>query len=255
MTYDNSIKKIAELYDARITSTKDAVKAAGQWGSDDFVPLICKEICSKIKLKQSDTILELGCGSGVLGNWIIDKCSKYVGIDLSSKMLNHFLNNSNKALDLIQGTTDLTAFKDNSFDIIILNGVTMYFSNEILANTLKEMKRVVSPSGVIFIGENIVPSGYFWEFVWFQNLSPTKQRLLLPYVKFRKWLAKNPKFAGKWKSIHNEISPKLIKEFFSDFDVQQTNAAAFTVKKQQLGSKYKGNRRADFLIKFRGKII
>ena len=26
MTYDNSIKKIAELYDARITSTKDAVK-------------------------------------------------------------------------------------------------------------------------------------------------------------------------------------------------------------------------------------
>ena len=127
MTYDNSIKKIAELYDARITSTKDAVKAAGQ--------------------------------------------------------------------------------------------------------------------------------GYFWEFVWFQNLSPTKQRLLLPYVKFRKLHAKNPKFAGKWKSIHNEISPKLIKEFFSDFDVQQTNAAAFTVKKQQLGSKYKGNRRADFLIKFRGKII
>ena len=255
MTYDNSIKKIAELYDARITSTKDAVKAAGQWGSDDFVPLICKEICSKIKLKQSDTILELGCGSGVLGNWIIDKCSKYVGIDLSSKMLNHFLNNSNKALDLIQGTTDLTGFKDNSFDIIILNGVTMYFSNELLANTLKEMKRVVSPSGVIFIGENIVPSGYFWEFVWFQNLSPTKQRLLLPYVKFRKLLAKNPKFAGKWKSIHNEISPKLIKEFFSENDVQQTNAAAFTVKKQQLGSKYKGNRRADFLIKFRGKII
>ena len=74
------------------------------------------------------------------------------------------------------------------------------------------------------------------------------QKLLLPYLKIRKWLSKNPKFAGKWKSIHNEISPKFINDFFSDHDVQQSNASAYSVKKQKLGSNYKGNRRADFLI-------
>ena len=129
----------------------------------------------------------------------------------------------------------------------------------LLDSTHAEIKFIIciptSSSGIIFIGDNIIPSGYFWEFVWFQNLSSTTQQFLLPYVKLRKWLAKNPKFAGTWKSIHNEISPKLIKEFFSDCDIHQTNAAAYTVKKQQLGSKYKGNRRADFLIKLRGKII
>ena len=216
MKYDSSIKKIEELYDSRITSTNDGVKAAGQWGSNDFVPMICEEIYSKIGLQKNHSVLELGCGSGVLGNWIINKCKKYVGVDLSAKMLNFFINNSTDNLDLIQGTTDLTPFPDNSFDVIILNGVTMYFSDEILTNTLSEMKRLVVKNGKIFLGENIIPSGYFWEFAWFQELPNYSQKLLLPYLKIRKWLSKNPKFAGKWKSIHNEISPKFINDFFSD---------------------------------------
>ena len=124
MKYDSSIKKIEELYDSRITSTNDGVKAAGQWGSNDFVPMICEEIYSKIGLQKSHSVLELGCGSGVLGNWIINKCKKYVGVDLSAKMLNFFINNSTDNLDLIQGTTDLTPFPDNSFDVIILNGLS-----------------------------------------------------------------------------------------------------------------------------------
>ena len=68
-------------------------------------------------------------------------------------------------------------------------------------------------------------------------------------MKTRKWLAKNPKLAGKWKSTHNEISPKFIKEFFTNHKVIQSKASAYTVKQRILESKYKGNRRADFLIK------
>jgi len=114
---------------------------------------------------------------------------------------------------------------------------------------LKETKRLVTKSGTIFIGENVIPSGYFWEFVWFQNLSKYSQRLLLPYMKTRKWLAKYPKLAGKWKSNHHEVSPKFIKEFFSDHKVKQSRASACTIKQRILESNYKGNRRADFIIK------
>lgn len=249
MKYNSSLKKVEKLYDNRISSSKDAVKAAGQWGSDEYVPLICEEICSKIGLKKTDTVLELGCGGGVLANWIIERCREYLGIDLSYKMLQFFNKNSKENLILIQSTTDLTPLPDNRFDIVILNGVTMHFPNkEILESTLKETKRLVTKPGTIFIGENVIPSGYFWEFAWFNNLSKNSQRLLLPYMKIRKWMAKNPKFAGKWKSAHNEISPKYIKEFFSDYEVKQSKAAAYTIK-ERLQTKYTGNHRADFLIK------
>jgi len=250
MHYDSSIKKVAELYDHRISSTNDAVKAAGQWGSEEYVPLICEEICSKICLKNTDTVLELGCGAGVLGNWISKRCKQYVGIDLSYGMLHFFFKTINENSNLIQCSTDIVPLHDNQFDIVILNGVTMHFpNNKLLENTLEEAKRLVTKSGIIFIGENVIPSGSFWEFAWYNSLSQNAQKLLLPYMRIRKWLAKNPKLAGKWKSTHFEVSPMFIKKLFADYEVKQSKASAYTVKQRILESKYKGNRRADFLIK------
>ena len=252
MKNNSSLKKVEKLYDNRISSTKDAVKAAGQWGSDEYVPLICEEICLKICLKKTHTVLELGCGAGVLGNWIAKRCGQYVGIDLSYKMLQFFSKNSNGNVSLIQSTTDFVPLPDHQFDIVILNGVTMHFpNNELLERTLKETIRFVTKTGIIFIGENVIPSGSFWEFAWYNNLSKNSQKLLLPYMRIRKWLAKNPKLAGKWKSTHNEVSPKFIKEFFANHDVIQSKASAYTVKQRILQSKYKGNRRVDFLIKLK----
>jgi len=37
----NSLKKVEKLYDERITSSNDAVKAAGQWGSKVGFQRIC----------------------------------------------------------------------------------------------------------------------------------------------------------------------------------------------------------------------
>jgi len=238
MKYNSSLKKVEKLYDDRISSTNDAVKATGGWGSQEYVSLICEEICAKLCLKKTDAVLELGCGAGVLGNWIAKRCRQYVGIDLSLKMLQFFSKNSEVSVSLIQSTTDLAPLLDNRFNIVILNGVTMHFpNNKLLENTLKEIKRLVTKSGTIFIGENVIPSGYFWEFVWYNNLSKNSQKLLLPYMRIRKWLAKNPKLAGKWKSNYHEVSPKFIKEFFSDHDVIQSKASAYTVKQRILQSK------------------
>ena len=54
----SSIKKVAKLYDNRITSSNDGVLAAGQWGSKEYVPQICKEITKKIAISKTDKILE-----------------------------------------------------------------------------------------------------------------------------------------------------------------------------------------------------
>ncbi len=254
MTNNNSIKEIQNLYDKRISISKDSVKAAGQWGSKDFVPLICNEITKKISISNNDNVIELGCGSGVLGNWINERCKSYIGIDLSKKMLEAFKKDSNtkKIPEFFQGLTNFIPFCDDIFDVAIINGVTMYLHDEkILKNTLDEMKRIVKPKGTIFIGENIIPSGYAWELSWFQKLSPNIQNLVKFYVNFRKQIAqKNSKLAGKWKVIHKDISPEFIQNYFQSIGkVTQSKSAARTIKQQKLGSKYRGNRRVDFVIK------
>ena len=252
MNSRDSIKKAEKLYDERITSSNDAVKAAGQWGSKEYVPLICDEIYNKVKIKNTDTVLELGCGSGVLGNYIIEKCQLYIGVDLSRKMLNFFSENSTlEQINLFQGITDLIPFSNHVFDVVIINGVTMYFPDDkLLLDTLNEIKRVSKKDGKIFLGENIIPSDYAWELTWFQNLSPTIQFLARFYIKIRKSLSKkNPKFAGKWKDTYKAISPTLINQFFkNEATIHQSKAATYIVKKRILGKKYKGSRRVDFLI-------
>ena len=252
MTGINNLKKVQKLYDDRITSSKNSLLAAGQWMSKDYVPLICNEIITKTGIKENDRVLELGCGSGILGNWLIKNCKLYVGIDLSSGMLLAFKNESTNTTNLIQSITQKIPFIENSFDKIIINGVTMYFKNKkLLKETLDEMKRVATKDATIFIGENILPSDYYWELTWFQNLSPKIQGFVKPYIRLRKWLAlKNNLLVGKWKNLHADISPSFIKRYFRYAkSINQSRAASYDVKRKLEGKAYRGNRRTDFIIK------
>lgn len=252
------LKKIEELYDKRIDSSSDGVKAAGQWGSHKFVEPICDEIIKKIDLKNNHVVLELGCGSGILGNEIIPKCEKYVGIDLSFKMMRFFKNGINiKNIDLIRATIDKIPFQNNIFDLIIMNGVTMYIpNNSFLIQLIDEIKRVSKKNTTIFIGENITPEGLKWEFTWFQNLSSFLKQFAKHYISLRVWLMKkNKSLSGKWKNIYNTIHPEFLNEQFgSNYEIIQSSAAACTIKQNILGRKYRGNKRVDFVIKLKSEV-
>src|SRR3989304_6284036 len=141
MNSEDHFKKVEKLYDNRIESTHDSVKATGGWESEQYVSSICEENYQKIGITKNDRVLELGCGSGVLGDWIKKRCDYYVGIDISFKMLDFFLKSNNQKINLVQGTIDKVPLLDNTFDIIIVNGVTMYFpDDETLTKSLDEMK-------------------------------------------------------------------------------------------------------------------
>lgn len=248
----NDLKKVAQYYDKRAKNS-DQIQAAGQWGGKEFMPLICEEICKKINIKKSDRVLELGCGSGVLGNWVQDRCDYYAGLDISFFMLKKFqlVIKQDESLDLIQALTDSVPFLDNVFDIVLINGVTMYFHEDsLLDRTLSEIKRVATKNATIFIGENVVPSRKYWEYTWFQNLNLFQQIFAKLYIKMRTWHAKKyPKYAGKWKDFHREVDPNFIKRFFGEKSkVIISDAAAMTIKQKSLGKNWKGNRRMDFVI-------
>ena len=247
------IKEIAKYYDFRAENA-DSVKAAGQWGDEKNIPLICEEISKKINLSKNHKVLEVGCGSGVLGKWIMKNCLNYTGLDISNSMLKTFLKEcrDNKP-DIISAGADTIPIQDNFFEVVIINGVAMYFmNNEFFIRVLKEIERVSKPNSIIFIGENATPSRYYWEFLWFQNLNWFSQILAKPYIKFRKWLAtKNSRLAGKWKNTYSPISEKFLSEYFKNKGkMVMTDSAAFMVRKRIFGNNVRGNKRVDFVIEF-----
>lgn len=245
-----------KLYDERINSNLNAVDAAGQWGEMELVPLICDEILKKIEIKKSDKVLEIGCGSGVLGSYLRERCAEYYGIDISFGMLQKFQDeyNQEKWFNLVQGITDSLPFPNNTFSKILMNSVTMYLhKDEQLEKTLAEMERVSVDNGLIFIGENVVPSRVYWEYSWFQNLNRLFQIFAKPYIRLRLFLAsKNPSMAGKWIFSHRAVSPNYVKNYFDGKGkMTVSDAAAMTIRKTIKGKKWKGNRRMDFVIKLR----
>src|SRR3990170_89410 len=250
------VKRWAEkLYNERISDNLNAVDAAGQWGEKELVPLICEEILKKIEIKKNDRVLEVGCGSGVLGSYLKDKCSDYYGIDISFKMLQKFQieYNQERRFNLIQGVTDNLPFLDNSFSKILINSVTMYLhGKKLLENTLLELERVSKKNSIIFIGDNITPDSIYWEYSWFQNKNSLDQFFAKQYIKSRLWLARsNPKLAGKWKFHYKSVHYEFIRKFFGmRAKTYLSESAARTIKKRVYGEKLKGNRRVDFIIRF-----
>lgn len=248
----DEIKRITKVYDDRAKSA-NGLKAAGQWGSKELADLITKEIIRKIDLKKEDCVLEIGCGSGVLGSVVEKNCEIYSGFDVSKLMLKKFQTEYplKHGHNLIEAFATQIPFKENLFDKIILNGVSMYFPNEkFLLQVLTEIKRVSKTESVIFIGENIVPTRYYWELVWYENLPSIIQIFARPYIKFRRWLAKKKSpLSGKWKNSHNDISSKFVQKFFKeDKKFFVSDSAAYTVRKKRYGNDVRGNRRMDFLI-------
>ncbi|MCE5221832.1 MAG: class I SAM-dependent methyltransferase [Clostridium sp.] len=124
----------------------------GELGGYDNNPEVVKEIARQIvkelDIKETDKVLEVGCGAGGLAKYI--KCGQYVGVDYSSSLVKkhiQILNNS-----VLQGEANDLIFKDKTFDKVICFGVFLYFPNkEYAKQAIAELKRVAKEA--IFIGE------------------------------------------------------------------------------------------------------
>ena len=252
MSYDYT-KKINKYYDDRAKGTDNPISAAGQWFPKELTSDICEEIISRIGISEDDFVLEIGSGSDVLGSYVRPKCKIYVGIDISSSMLKKSLENSESDIHLIQAATHALPFRQNYFNSTIMNSVSMYLRDEeLLEKTLREMERVTTKKGVMFLGENITPTRTYWEYTWFQNLNPTLQPIAKLYVKFRIGLSKKAILTGKWEDYYQEVCLELLKKIFQNrVTIKMADAAGFMIRKKHLEKNAQGNHRVDFLITLR----
>lgn len=119
-----------------------------------------------LKLDSGSRVLELGCGTGRISKFIVNKVKEYIGVDYVKEFIDiingredikkgeqiHFLNLSFS--DIVENPKILpTKNKFNRF--IISGGVFMYINDEALEYGLKKLINLLDEECTIYISEPI----------------------------------------------------------------------------------------------------
>jgi acyl-CoA synthetase (AMP-forming)/AMP-acid ligase II/ubiquinone/menaquinone biosynthesis C-methylase UbiE/acyl carrier protein len=159
MVFDNSLNDQKEIEDP-------ALNLAGWNSSYTGLPIPTEEMSEqvehtvdRIRRLQAQRVLEIGCGTGLLLLRIAPACARYCGTDFSPAMLDYVRKQVKASglshIELLQrAADDFTAWDARAFDLVVLNSVVQYFPGiDYLVRVLEGATRLVSPSGLIFVGD------------------------------------------------------------------------------------------------------
>ena len=107
------------------------------------------------------SVLEIGCGTGLILFQVAQHCARYRGVDVSELALDYLrrqLSEPQRSLPQVElfrrAADDFEGIGAGEFDGVILNSVIQYFpSIDYLARVLEGAVNCVSPGGFIFVGD------------------------------------------------------------------------------------------------------
>ena len=129
------------------TETNDLFLLNG-WEKTNFQPkLFIENILKFLDIKKNDSVIEIGCGSGLLSTYL--KNYKYYGVDNSLSLVNKHIKLLNNIVLNFNSTEFI--FKDKYFNYCICNSMLEYLKNEDELNkTIDQMERITNKG--IYIG-------------------------------------------------------------------------------------------------------
>ena len=128
--------RVADIYDA--TRGFPAGAEAG----------IAAFIAEKAELKRTDTLLEVGIGTGRVAVPLSAHVDCIIGIDISRNMMQKLREKSaTNRIDLFEGDVAKLPFADNSIDVCL--SVHVFHLIPDMASCMQEINRVLKPDGVI----------------------------------------------------------------------------------------------------------
>ena len=111
-------------------------------------------------IHPGDIVLDIGCGAGVdsiFAAVMAGQSGKVTGIDLVPEMLERAKENARlNALNInfLEGSAENLLFSDNTFDVVISNGVFNLVVDKVKA--LSEVYRVLKPGGRFMLADQIL---------------------------------------------------------------------------------------------------
>lgn len=144
---------------------------------------IIVHISTLLKIQNTDNVLDVCCGNGMLTTLLADKCKTIVGVDLSEKLIAE-ANQKNIKLNIVYQKANAVEldelFVENQFDKINLYFSFQYFENiEIATKLISSLLYVLKPGGSILLGD--IPD-YNKKYV-FYNSFEKKFRLFVQNIK------------------------------------------------------------------------
>ena len=100
-----------------------------------------------LDMKPGDVVLDLGCGSGRFCVWSLDSGAHVIGIDTGT----FFAAEARASVDLVAGELRQLPFADASVTKAYTIDVLEHLSPEGLHATLREVSRVLTPGGSLFV--------------------------------------------------------------------------------------------------------
>ena len=108
-----------------------------------------------IKLKKSDYVLDVACGSGRLLKMLKQKSSFYgYGLDISETMI-ETAKKTNPEMEFVGGSCNNLPFADNTFNIITTCASFHHFYRP--ENFVVEAYRVLQEEGIIYLADVYYP--------------------------------------------------------------------------------------------------
>jgi ubiquinone/menaquinone biosynthesis C-methylase UbiE len=144
------------LYEARIQATSPDVAIGAGSLSFDTVGRLEVEVLKREDLKPTDTLVDLGCGSGRLAIQVVPILvgGHYIGIDISRSMLDEARKRIEKGVpdppcrvSWIHQTTPVFELGDKSVDMMCAFSVINHMEHEDAYLYFKEALRIVRPGG------------------------------------------------------------------------------------------------------------
>lgn len=103
------------------------------------------------ELKRGDSILDVGCGEGIIQEKIgEDNYLRYIGIDISDNAIKQAMKKNSDITRFL--TSDALSYETNlTFDVIIFNEILYYFSREKITELLKKYDKILDNDGIIIV--------------------------------------------------------------------------------------------------------
>lgn len=116
------------------------------------------------KLPKGSKVLDVGCGTAHLTNWIKEKGFEVYGIEPSHEMY-HYAKSNFPEIEIKQAISSKIPYPDNHFDLIVAFEVLRYLDKEENRKTFKEFHRILKPKGEFFITQvNLFSSDFYFVF-------------------------------------------------------------------------------------------